>query len=144
MILDKRMPIHTKTGRKGTIVAGYVSYIKEGEDTLPVFWKPVNRARHYMRVVKGYGVQEDIYKGYIKERRGWVVIKERDDKLLVAEMTTWDKSGKTMEFRGVDGAQRFLSEKFMQKTTSIDNLLEYVRSNPPANVAEQQELLRFT
>lgn len=144
MILDKRVPIRTNTKRKGTLIAGYISYVKEGENTLPVFWKEVDRQRHYMRMVKGYGIQEGIYKGYIKMRRGWTVIKERDDKYLVAEMTMWDKHGKTLEFRGVDGAQRFLSEKFMQKTRSIDEMEDYLRRNPPENVSEQQPLLRFT
>lgn len=144
LILDKRVPIRVSTGRKTNVIAGYISYRKYGEGLiLPIFWKPVDRARHYMRIVKGYGIQETVYNGYIKDRRGWVLIKERDDKFLLAEMIEWDKNGRTQEFIAEDGAQRFLSEKFMKKLRSIDEVNQFMAENPPERVAEQPPLLRF-
>ena len=138
-------PIYIDNKRKGgvTLVATMRHHKHKGED-FPVLWKRVLRNKHYMRMVKGYGMQEEIFDGYVKDNRGWVVCEEKPTGLyLLAEMKVWQDNGKTMTFNQDDGIQRFLSEKYMQKTASIDSLDDYMSSHRPEEIPIQEPLLVF-
>jgi hypothetical protein len=140
MSFTSKTPIYTESERKGVLKAADLCRF----NNYPVLWKKVNRARHFMRVLKGYGMQEDVYNGYVKDTRGWVVIEESPSgAYYVAEMKGWMDNGKTMSFVGIDGTQRFLSTKHMKKLASIDKLTDWLAVNPPEEVAQQQPLLRF-
>jgi hypothetical protein len=133
-------PIYTKTARKGVIHAADLFDV----DDTPVLFKEVNRRRHYMNRVKGYGMQEDMYLGYIKEKRAWVVIHEKDTgAILLSDALTWDKKGRTMSFTFEDGSQRFLGERYMEKLSDMQTAKEWIVGHPLPEVAVQEPLLRF-
>ena len=136
------IPIYAKTARKGTIIAGT---LEPQDDNSRLFVKEVVRSKHFMRVVAGYGIQEDVYLGYIKGRRGWVVIGEQDTKhVLISPMYIWEEKGKTMTFQEDDGAQRFLSEKYMATLDDAAYMKKYIADNPLPEVKPvQDELIRF-
>lgn len=80
-----------------------------------IYFKRVNRKKHYMRIVQGYGIQKEVFEKYLRGRKGSVVINETDtgDK-LVASIKTWIEHSSAANYG--DGKQIFLSEKYMEKS----------------------------
>ena len=95
----------TLTERK---LAGVIRKTKSGI----VFRKNVVRAKHYMRILEGYGIQKEIFERYLRGRKGRIEIKETDTgRFLVASIDTWSAHSRTGNYGG--GKQIFLSERFM-------------------------------
>jgi hypothetical protein len=76
-----------------------------------VFRKNVTRSKHYFKVVKGYGIQKEIFDKYLRGKKGVIQIKEDTGKFLVASIDTWTEHSKSGNYG--DGKQIFLSERFM-------------------------------
>lgn len=136
------IPIYISTPRKGVVVGAMLESTNDG---IKVLVKEVMRSRHYMNIVEGYGIQQEIYEGYVKDKKGWVAIEEKDTKnVLMAPMSEWQKYGKTMQFTPEDGEQRFLSEKYMTKLDSVDYTNHHIKTHPleePAVI--EQPLLKL-
>ncbi len=100
-------PIYTNDPAKGQILAGY--YNPESK----TFFKDVVRAKHFFRIVSGYGIQSDVYEGLLKEGCQNVIIKESDTgNILESYLSTWTDNGGN--WTGRNGKQRTLSEKYME------------------------------
>jgi hypothetical protein len=135
-------PIYISTPRKGVVVGGSMETTNDG---IKVLVKEVMRSKHYMNIVEGYGIQQEIYNGYVKNKKGWVAIEEKDTKnVLMAPMAEWQKYGKTMQFNPEDGEQRFLSEKYMTKLPNADYTNQHIKENPLAEIEGiEQPLLKL-
>ena len=84
-----------------------------------VFRKNVKYAKHYMKIVKGYGIQKEIFDKYLRGKKGVIQIKETDTgKFLVASISTWTKHSRTGNYG--DGKQIFLSRRFMHNADSFN------------------------
>lgn len=83
------------------------------------FDKQVTRSKHYMRKIKGYGIQKEVFDEYLRGRKGIVRIHEKDTgKWLIASIKTWADYSKAANFG--DGKQIFLSERFMHGADDFD------------------------
>ena len=90
------------------ITVGYLLPKKEGR----IFLKEVERAKHFMRILEGYGIQKEVYDTYLRGKRGKVVIEENDTgKFLCADISTWQEHSSAQNYG--DGKQIFLSERYM-------------------------------
>jgi len=84
-----------------------------------IFYKPVERKKHFMRIVSGYGIQKEVFDEYLRGRKGRVFIHEKDTgKWLIASIKTWTHHSSTQNFG--DGKQIFLSERFMHNAENFD------------------------
>lgn len=96
----------------------FVGTLKKGNTGL-IFRKDVLRKKHYMDVVKGYGVQKTIFDRYLRGKKGVIQIKELDTgRFLVASIDTWLKHSKSGNYG--DGKQIFLSRKFMHNAEDFN------------------------
>lgn len=75
-----------------------------------VFTRDVTSA-HYMKVMQGYGIQEDAFQEILEKGCDKIVIKTKTDE-YVASMLTWVDKGKIADYSA--GKQRFVSLKFMK------------------------------
>lgn len=79
-----------------------------------LFKKVVDKNRHYMKLVEGYGIQKEVFDRYLRGKRGRVMLIEHDGETktyLVASIHTWTKHSSYQNFG--DGEQVFLSRRFM-------------------------------
>ena len=90
--------------RKGSHVL--VGVLKNG-----VFTKHVT-AKHFMRIVGGYGIQELAFQELLEAKCQTVIIINETES-YVSPIQNWIEHGKVMNFNS--GNQRFLSLKYMQK-----------------------------
>lgn len=75
------------------------------------FYRNVEQ-RHFMRIMNGYGIQEEAYKKCIDLGVKEIVLKElQNNRLLTSKMSDWLEHGIVRDFGS--GEQRFLSIKFM-------------------------------
>lgn len=86
--------------------------VTAGEIRDNVFVKKV-KPKHFMRVVQGYGVQENVFDKLMDEgiKEIWL-IKSNKEK-LISNIIQWKLFGKVADYGS--GKQRFLSEKYMTK-----------------------------
>lgn len=121
--MSKR-PIYFKTkGSKKQKLAG--NLLEEGDQA--IFIKKVKRAKHYMRVVKGYGIQQTVFDDNLADKKGWVWIYETDtDTHLLSPIENWKSHSKSMEFNKKDGRQIFLSQKYMDKVPSVAEAIQHM------------------
>jgi len=113
----KGLPIKIKDPRyyRGSLTVGYLQLSPKGR----VFYKPVKRIKHFMRVVDGYGIQKAVFDEYLRGRKGRVIVHEKDTgKYLVASIKTWTLHSSNQNFG--DGKQIFLSERFMHNSEKFD------------------------
>lgn len=84
------------------------------------FYKPFNRQRHYMRMMKGFGLDEGVYQK-LREHGVMKIVLKSDTEQLVSDITDWD----CMNVRDFGhGKQRFLPEKYMVKVeTKAGNVI---------------------
>ena len=76
-----------------------------------VFTKKVS-AKHFMRVVNGYGIQECVFAKLQAENVRMVAIKEtHTGKVYEAALQVWLEHGRVMDYGS--GGQRFLSLKYL-------------------------------
>ena len=114
------MPIKIKDDKGYLRTVGYLRLGKKGR----VFFKPVTRMKngrpyHYLKVVKGYGIQKEVFDKYLRGRKGRIIIKEKDTgRFLVASIKTWTEHSSTANFGA--GKQVFLSERFMHGSENFD------------------------
>lgn len=71
-----------------------------------------DKAKHFMRVVDGYGMQEDVYHRALK-KNCYVLIKESGGAAYQSHITGWLANGKSADYGS--GRQRFLSLRFMKQ-----------------------------
>lgn len=82
------------------------------EPSTLVFTKEVERNKHYFRLVKGYGIQKDVYDKLKRYNCKEIVIKELDtNKVLSSQLEDWEEHKAI--WTGKNGKQVVLSEKFM-------------------------------
>ena len=83
------------------------------EDGSLVFTKNVQRKKHFMKVLSGYGIQKEPYDQYLRGKKGRIDIIEKDTgKTLTASISTWDEHSSYQNYGS--GRQVFLSEKYME------------------------------
>lgn len=83
------------------------------------FDKHVERSKHYMKRVKGYGIQKEVFDEYLRGRKGIIRIHEKDTgKWLIASIKTWTDHNHTANYGG--GKQVFLSCRFMHGVDDFD------------------------
>lgn len=84
-----------------------------------LFRKNVMRAKHYMRLVEGYGLQKEIFDKFLRGKKGRIAIKEMDTgKFLIASVNTWEEHSKAGNYG--DGKQIFLSERYMHGSQNFN------------------------
>lgn len=95
-------------GVKGKLLVGRLWLSPKGR----LFKKWVKRSRHYMDVVKGYGIDKSVFDKHLRGRKGRVMIIETDTgRVLVASIKTWTDHSSAANYG--DAKQIFLSEKYM-------------------------------
>ena len=82
-----------------------------------IFRKKVVRDKHYMKIVKGYGIQKDVFDKYLRGKKGRIEIIERGGKYLVASIKEWTNHSKYGNYG--DGRQVFLSERYMHNSDNF-------------------------
>lgn len=109
------LPIQIKDNKGFNKTIGYLQLTKTGR----TFYKPVIRAKHFMRVLSGYGIQKEVFDKYLRGKKGRIMIKEKDTgKVLVASIKTWTEHSSSANFG--DGKQIFLSERFCHNANNFD------------------------
>lgn len=79
-----------------------------------IFAKTVERKKHFMRVVNGYGIQKEAFDKYLRGRKGGILIFEKDTGTkFFADIDTWTEKSHSANYG--DGKQIFLSVKYMKK-----------------------------
>ena len=68
-------------------------------------------AKHFMRVMQGYGIQEQAFQILLEEDCKRIIIKTATDE-YIAPIKTWIEHGKIADYSA--GKQRFVSLKFMK------------------------------
>lgn len=78
-------------------------------------------AKHYMRILDGYGIQEPAFQDVIKKGTKFIVeiVEETKDKWK-SSIGDWIKYGHVADYG--HGKQRFLSLKYMQKIKEPETL----------------------
>lgn len=71
-----------------------------------------DKAKHFMRVVDGYGMQEDVYER-ARKKNCYVLIKEKGGATYQSHITGWAMNGKSADYG--NGKQKFLSLKYMKQ-----------------------------
>ena len=102
---------------------GYRKVMKVGNLELGrkgrTYLKNVERNKHFMRIVGGYGIQKEVFDKYLRGKKGRVIIHEKDTgKWLVASIETWTKHSHSGNYG--DGKQIFLAERFMHNSENFD------------------------
>jgi|WetSurSiteA1Bulk_404760.scaffolds.fasta_scaffold07010_2 hypothetical protein len=134
----KKIPIYTKSDRKGTILFGDMIHLGD----IRILAKKVNSKKHKMRMFDGYGMQEDVFRGYVKELDGFVLMYETDTGMwLVSPMQSWVEHGVTRTFNEADGAQRFLSTKYMAEFDNEDSAIDHIKRTYVAKPVKQAKLV---
>jgi len=109
------VPIKIRDPKGFLKTGGYLSLKKTGRS----FYKPVNRAKHYMNIVKGYGIQKELFDKYLRGKKGVIKIHEKDTgRWLIASVKTWTEHSRAGNYG--DGKQIFLSERFMHNSDDFD------------------------
>lgn len=73
-------------------------------------------ARHYMRVLDGYGIQEPAFQELVEKNIKYIVIKVKSTRdCYKANIDDWKIKGRVAEYG--HGKQRFLSLKYMKRYT---------------------------
>lgn len=89
-----------------------VGYFQEYGEYGNIFFKQVERAKHYMRVLSGYGIQKEAY-DKIKQKIKWIIIFEKDtNNRLLSKIEDWKEHSSAQNYGS--GRQVFLSEKYME------------------------------
>jgi len=87
-------------------------YIKCGLLIGDTFFRDVTH-KHFMRVVGGYGIQEDAFQKIVAEGGKKIVIKETDtNRQWEADIKAWDEHCHIADYG--NGKQRFLGLKYMK------------------------------
>jgi len=69
-------------------------------------------AKHFMRVLQGYGIQEVAFQEILSRGAKYIILKEtHTDKRWKADVETWKMHSKVADYG--HGKQRFLSLKYM-------------------------------
>lgn len=89
--------------KKKTILCGYLK-----GDT---FVREVDPKKHFMKVLQGYGIQEDAFQTLINSGCSRIIMKTKTDEYL-ASVKDWVEHSKIADYSS--GKQRFLSLKFMR------------------------------
>ncbi len=98
------MQIKTLDPRKNAVVVC-------GELVDGVYFRDV-KTKHYMRVIGGYGIQEDAFQQLLANDAKRVILKEVETgKKWYSPIENWIEHGKVADYG--HGKQRFLSTKFM-------------------------------
>jgi len=91
----------------------FVGLIKKTPAGRDYFFKEVNRAEHYFRIPKGYGIQTDVLE-QLKNKVAGVLIHEKDTgRRFWSVISLWFKN----EMKNSDwghGKQTILPEKYME------------------------------
>jgi len=96
----------------------YAYYPQEGKEMVvgdvidTDFVKDV-KSKNFMRVVQGYGIQEEGFAKIPKEVKRIILLEKDTDKTYVSNFTDWILHGKVADYG--HGKQRFLSIKYMEK-----------------------------
>lgn len=103
-----------------------------------LFKKNVDKSKHYMRIVKGYGIDKTVFDKFIRGSKGRIMLRENDKgkiTYLVASIKTWTDHSSNQNFG--DGKQVFLSRKYMHNAENF-NRNDIVKTEPIAfNVKKQ-------
>ena len=76
------------------------------------FIREVNSKKHFMKIVKGYGIQEEAFAELEKRNIKNIKLKETDTNIdWYSELSDWVEHGRVADFG--HGPQRFLSTKYM-------------------------------
>ena len=104
-----------------------VGYFQEYGEYGNIFFKQVTRAKHFMRILSGYGIQKEAY-DKIKQKIKWVIIFEKDTgNRLLSKIEDWKEHSSAQNYGS--GRQVFLSEKYMQVLSPPPLLV--INSNEP-------------
>ena len=104
-----------------------VGYFQEYGEYGNIFFKEVNRSKHFMRVLSGYGIQKEAY-DKIKMKVKWVIIFEKDTNVrLLSTIEAWKEHSSAQNYGS--GRQVFLSEKYMEVLSPPPLLV--INSNEP-------------
>ena len=77
------------------------------------FYRHVDSKKHFMRVTKGYGIQEDGFEKIVKMGVKKIIIKEDDTgKNFIADLEMWKTRGVVKNYGS--GKQRFLAKYLME------------------------------
>jgi len=106
----KGLPVEIIDNEGNKKIVGRISLVKGGR----IFYKSVVRSKHYMQVVKGYGIQKEVFDKYFTDEEGKIVIKEEDTgRILISDVSIWHEHSFTADFGF--GKQVFLSERYMKE-----------------------------
>ena len=88
------------------------------EPSTLVFTKTVERSKHYFNLIKGYGIQKDVYDKLKRYSCKKIIIKETDTGVVLSSSIEDWENFKAI-WTGQNGKQVVLSEKYM---TLIDGV----------------------
>lgn len=100
--------------------------VKVGVLENDIFYKKCNK-RHFMNIVQGYGIQEEVIQRLVGLRCKKVIIKTKDD-VLESSLGDW-VNAKIMNFG--HGNQRFLPAKYMKGRGTVGNSEVASKSGQP-------------
>lgn len=104
-----------------------VGFFQEYGEYGNIFFKQVERAKHYMRVLSGYGIQKEVF-DKIKQKVKWIIIFEKDtNNRLLSKIEDWKEHSSAQNYGS--GRQIFLSEKYMEVLPPPP--LQVINSNEP-------------
>lgn len=90
-----------------------IGELKTLQDKSVVFIKHVNRDKHFMRVVGGYGIQEEVFNEHLRGKNGIIKIIEDKKSAYEIPIWRWENNSKTADYGF--GRQVFLSTKYMDE-----------------------------
>ncbi len=94
--------------RKGRLITA-----GEYDPDKKIFYKKVIPAKHFFRIVDGYGISYEAFLNIKSKGCKKVLIKEKGGFNWSSDLKTWEDSGKVADFGS--GKQFLLSLKFMHK-----------------------------
>lgn len=75
--------------------------------------------QHFMRVLQGYGIQNDVFQQIIKSGIKHIALKEiHTGDILLSNVKSWLNEGRVKDYG--HGKQRFLSVKYMRRKRAKD------------------------
>lgn len=132
--INMKTPVTIKDPRGYTRTVGFfMDYGEYGN----IYFKEVKRAKHFMRVLSGYGIQKEVY-DKIKNKVKWVIIFEKDtNNRLLSKMDVWKEHSSAQNYGF--GKQVFLSEKYMEVLAPPPLLLVKEINEPKENENPQKD-----
>ncbi len=128
-----------KNGKLYTYDSGKDKYVLCGTIVGNTLFRKVN-SRHFMRVVQGYGIQEEAFQELSEKGIKMIVLKhEETERNIQAPTSRWIEHGRVMNYG--NGKQRFLAVKFMDQRKKPD--IVFLSSQAPVNQKLEAEQMKF-